>query len=289
MDQHGFATVTSWLNHLVDEHPVTPQGRSVVRSLDANPRLASYGSIREVAQAASVSIGTVTRTAQALGFAGWPALQEELRAIYLGSLSATEVAAHRQGTQSSASYASLARDRDNLNMLIRTVDLEQLKRIARRIAEARRTFIVATGSFNGLGQIFAHQAWLYGYDVRLLTEEAQVVNTIAHLEQDDLVIVISFWRIYESAYQTIQARFEAGSPAIFISETIPRELEERCSECVRVPTESVGFSPSLTSTTAVIHGIAAELADMDPERTNRLLAHAETEWERFKLMHRHSG
>lgn len=283
------SAVTDWLDQLMDTHPLTRQAHSVVRALHANQRAASYGSIRDIAKAANVSIGTVTRTAQALGFAGWPALQEELRAIYLSSLSATEVAAHRTGSLDRPSYASISRDRDNLNTLVKSIDLDQLQRVAQTIAEAKRTFIVATGSFNGVGQILAHTGWLHGYDVRLLTEEAQVVNTIANADVDDLFIVISFWRLYESAFQTIEACHDAGRPVVLLTETVTREIEEHCTECIRIPTEGTGFAPSLTSATAVVQGIVSELIALNPERATALLTNAETEWERFNLMHRYSN
>lgn len=288
MTDSVLSAVTDWLDQLADAHPLTRQAHSVVRALHANQRSASYGSIRDVAKLANVSIGTVTRTAQALGFAGWPALQEELRAHYLSSLSATEVAAHRTGTQDSPSYASITRDRDNLNTLVKSIDLDQLVRVAKTIAAARRTFIVATGSFNGLGQILSHIGWLHGYDIRLLTEEAQVVNTIANATPEDTFIVISFWRLYESSFQTIQSCYESGRPVILLTETVTREIEERCSECIRIPTEGTGFAPSLTGATAVIHGIVAELIALNPARATALLDHAETEWERFRLMHRYT-
>lgn len=289
LEANGLSAVTDWLEGLAETHPLTRQARSVVRTLVANQRLASYSSIREIANVANVSIGTVTRTAQALGFAGWPALQEELRALYLSSLSATEVAAHRTGTQDRPSYASITRDRDNLNTLVKSIDLDQLVRVAGMIAAANRTFIVATGSFNGIGQILAHTGWLHGYDVRLLSEEAQVVNTIANAREDDLVIVISFWRLYESSFQAIQSCHEAGRQVVLLTETVTREIEEQCTECIRVPSEGTGFAPSLTSATAVIHGIVAELIALNPERATELLRNAEREWERFQLMHRYSS
>lgn len=287
MEHSASESVSNWLDDLVEEHQLSRKAYSVVRALAANPRLASYGSIRALAEKAAVSIGTVTRAAQALGFAGWPALQEELRARYLSSLSATEVAEHRKGGQESPAYASLIRDQDNINTLVRSVDVDQISNTAAEIARARRTFITATGSFNGLGKILEHTARLHGYDVDLLTEQAQVPNTLASIGSEDLVIVISFWRLYESSYQTIQSCHSRGIPVVLLTETVPRDLEQQCTECIRIPTEGTGFSPSLTSATALVHAIVAELIALDPERSTRMIENAEREWERFQLMHRY--
>lgn len=280
-------TVSQWLSDLATKQQLSRKSAQVLHSLSSNPRLGSYGSIREVAEKATVSIGTVTRAAQALGFAGWPALQEELRARYLTSLSATEVAAHRQGGQESPSYASLTRDRENVNALTAMVDLEQLSRVARAIARSRHILVVAPGSGNGIGTILEHTARLQGYEVQLFGDGAQVPNALASAGPDDLVIVISFWRLYSQAFNTIQACHERGIPLVLFAETVPGEVEAICTEVVRVPTEGIGFSPSLTAATALVHGIIAELAALNPDQSTRTLEQAEAEWERFGLMHRY--
>lgn len=287
MDQQASLTVSQWLSDLTEEKQLSRKTLQIVHTLSSNPRLGSYGSIRAVAEKATVSIGTVTRAAQALGFAGWPALQEELRARYLTSLSVTEVAAHRQGGQEKPAYASLSRDRDNINTFIRSVDLAQLTRAAEAIARSRHTYIVAPGSGGGIGKVLEHAARLHGYDTHLLAEEAQIPNTVALSGPQDLVIVISFWRLYASVYDSIQSCHERGIPVVLFTETVPREVEQLCSEVIRVPTEGIGFSPALTSATALVHGIVAELIALDPARSTRTIESAEREWERFGLMHRY--
>lgn len=273
------------MNQLTGKHRLTPKTQSVANLLSAQPRLASYGSVREVAENANVSIGTVTRTAQSLGFTGWPALQEELRAIYISSLSTTEIAEHRNHGQEQPAYAWLTRDRDNLNNFIRSVDIDQITRTARLIARSKRTFIVAIGSFNGIGSIFAHSAWLHGYDVRVITDEAAIINTASMLSPDDLMITIGFWRLYETTYQVIQTCHELDVPTVMLTENVTHDVQELCEECIRIPAEAVGFSPSLTTVTSLVHAIIAELIAIDPEYSRRNLELTESRWAQFKLLH----
>ena len=190
--------VWSWIESLAAKIPLGGKGRAVINVLTSQPRLASYASVREIAAIASLSSGTVTRTAQALGFTGWPNLQAELRTHYLASLSAVELAEVRVGDSQLPAFASITRDRENLNAYSRAVDLSQIERVARAMTRARRTFVVGGGSFMGVGRIFAHSAQLHGYDVRLLDEPAQLVNVLSTVTSDVVVFGISFWRLYES-------------------------------------------------------------------------------------------
>lgn len=279
--------VTNWLNDLTQRHQLTKKSLAVLRALAAYPRLSSYGSIRDVAEKASVSIGTVTRAAQSVDFAGWPALQMELRTRYIASLSALEISAQRRSDQGGSAFAYLSRDLENLNTFIKNADLAQLKRVAEAIAKQRRTFIVAVGSYNGIGHILAHSASLHGYDVRLLSEEAQIINWVSQLGPDDLLITLSFWRLYKTSFDVINLCHENGVPVVLIAENVTREIEDRCLETVHVPSEAIGFSPSMTTVASVSHAIVAELDALDPARSQRALEQAESSWNTFGLLHKY--
>lgn len=275
--------VADWVHHLARPRKLSKKIEMVLRSLEVHPRLASYGTVREVAQKADVSVSTITRTAQALGFTGWPQFQEELRAVYISSLSAAEIIQHRRHGQERPSYAWLRRDFDNMASFLRTVDTDKLTRVAQAIAGARRTFVIGTGSYNGVGQILAHSATLYDHDVRLLTEAGEISNTIAHLKEGDLVITINFWRVYRLTAAVVEACHEKGIPMIMLGENLTREIEERCLETIKIPSEAIGFSPSLTVVLSVVHAIVAELQAIDPDRSSRMVEEAEREWSRQRL------
>lgn len=281
--EHG---VSGWLQRLTSGKQLTKKTSTVLRVLSANPRMASYESVSVVAKRAGVSISTITRAAQGVGFSGWPAFQDELRAVYISSLSVAEISAHRQGAPEMPSYAWISRDRDNLNNYAKTADFDKLARVAQCIADSKRAFVVGMGSYNGVGQILAHTADLYGYDVRLITESAQVANAVAHQRPGDLFIIINFWRIYSMTNAIVDACTERGGSIILIGENIPREVEEKCLESIRIPTEAVGFSPSLTVVMSAIHAIVAELQNLNKEYSTLMVQAAETEWSRFFVLHR---
>src|SRR4051794_22967780 len=187
-----------WLRSRLPERGLRPKSAAVLEVLVSQPRRASFGSTAELAQLAGVNVATVTRTAQALGFAGWPALQQELRARYISSLSAPQVAEEHRGVDSPGS-ASLRRDLDSLALLNRRFDEGVLREVARAIAAARRTLVIADGSYAAVGIALAHNARLAGYDVHAVTAgDAELANQTAKLTSDDVLVAISFWRLYES-------------------------------------------------------------------------------------------
>ncbi|MEV4218495.1 MurR/RpiR family transcriptional regulator [Nonomuraea sp. NPDC049725] len=275
-----------WLRDRVPERGLRPKAAAVLDILITQPRRASFGSAAELAALAGVNVATVTRIAQALGFAGWPALQQELRARYLSSLSAPQVAAEHSG-EGSPSARSLRRDLDSLALLNRRLDEGVIRTVAEAVAAARRTVIVADGSYAAVGMALAHNARIAGYPVAAVTAgDSELSNTVAAIGPGDVLIAISFWRLYES---TVLAAHEArarGARVFALTDAASPALADAAEEVVMVPAEGVAFFPSLTAGLAVAQALVAQLAAVDPARTAAAIETAERMWTKFGLLHR---
>ncbi|WAL68087.1 MurR/RpiR family transcriptional regulator [Amycolatopsis cynarae] len=278
-----------WLRDRLPPRGLRPKAAAVLEVLVSQPRRASFGSTGELAQLAGVNVATVTRTAQALGFAGWPALQQELRARYLSSLSAPQVAEEHHGADSPAS-ASLRRDLDSLALLHRRFDEDEIRCVAEGIAEARRTVVIADGSYSAVGIAFAHNARLAGYDVHAVTNgDAELANIMAKLGQDDVLVAISFWRLYESTVLAANEARDRGARVFVLTDAASPALAGAAERVLMIPAEGVTFFPSLTAGMALVQAVVAQLAAVDPVRTNESIEAAEAMWSRFDLLHRRPG
>ncbi|GAA4987014.1 DNA-binding MurR/RpiR family transcriptional regulator [Nonomuraea thailandensis] len=275
-----------WLRERLPERGLRGKAAAVLELLLSQPRRAAFGSAGELAQLAGVNVATVTRTAQSLGFAGWPALQQELRARYLSSLSAGQVAAEHRGTGSPSSR-SLRRDLDSLALLNRRLDEGVLLTIARAIAEAGRTVIVADGSYAAVGIALAHNARLAGYPVQAITGgDAELANVMAAIRERDVLIAISFWRLYESTVLAANEARSRGVRVFAVTDAASPALAAAAEEVVMVPAEGEAFFPSLTAGIAVAQALVTQLAALDPARTGASIEAAEAMWAKFGLLHR---
>lgn len=275
-----------WLRARTPGRGLRGKSAAVLEVLLSQPRRASFGSAAELAQLAGVNVATVTRTAQALGFAGWPALQQELRARYLSSLSAGQVAAEHGGTGSPSSR-SLRRDLESLALLNRRFEEPVLLTIAEAIAAARRTVIVADGSYAAVGIALAHNARLAGYPVTAVTAgDAELANTVAGIGTGDVLIAISFWRLYESTVLAADEARSRGARVFALTDAASPALAQAAEEVVIVPAEGEAFFPSLTAGIAVAQALVTQLAAVDPARTSATIEAAESMWSKFGLLHR---
>jgi DNA-binding MurR/RpiR family transcriptional regulator len=284
------STLTEWLDSRVQGRKLAARQMQVIGILRSQPRLASYGSVSDIAAVAASNASTVTRTAQTLGFKGWADFQFELRSRFLASLSAVEVAAEHNGHISSPAQAAVSTDRANLAHFERTLDADSIHNIATAIANARQTFIVAAGSYAIPGKALEHNAIIAGYNVRLLDADvAALTNAIARLGAEDLVIAISLWRVYDSTMRAVDIAHNLGTPIVSITDSAGSPVAVHADHRIVVPTEGAGFFPSLTGAVTAVQAIAVELASLDRERSNQNIAASERTWDQMRIMHPRSS
>jgi DNA-binding MurR/RpiR family transcriptional regulator len=277
------AALEPWIIDLTRRGAVTAKGREVLAMIRQHPRDASFSPVRELADKVGVNIGTITRTAQSLGFSGWSELQRELRSRYLASLSASQVAEEHRATGSDAA-AAFAHDRADLAYIAQSTTTESVRQVAHRIAGARRTVIFAQGGYAGVGISLAHYCSLAGYDVRHVAEPATVASILGSFGPDDLLITINSWQMYASSVAALDAATEAGAGTVLITDTTNSFAGTSVNHRLVAPAESVSFFPSLVGAMSVCQAIVVELAALDPGRSRAQLARAEREWERFALL-----
>jgi len=276
--------LAAWLFSRSPEQGLSTKSVSVVHALSTAPRTASYAGTAEVARLAGVNVATVTRTAQALGFAGWPTLKQELRARYLSSLTTLEVATEHEHLADAPGVASLRRDRDDVAVLFRRLDPAAVDAVVSAMATASRTLVVASGSYAAVGMAFTHNARLAGYDVELQSDGATLTNALSRLSPGDALFAISFWRPYASSVRAAQycRRRDVSVCALTDSSTGP--LAAAADHTILVPAEGVAFFPSLTPAMSAVQALCTELGALDRDRSRRSVEASEASRDAFSLL-----
>ncbi|MFI7444948.1 MurR/RpiR family transcriptional regulator [Nonomuraea indica] len=275
-----YGNTRDWLSDLVPEKGLSPAMMRVIQVLMTNQRVASYGDVGEIATRAQVNSSTVVRCAQALGFKGWPVLQQELRARYLASLSSEETFYAHGETASSPGHNAIRQDIQNLRETLESVDPTDVDRAIETIAGSRRVVVVATGTFAAVGQIFAHLGSVLGYPISLETRGAvHLSSALAGFGPEDTLIVINVWRPIRDLLNAARLARKAGARVLTITDSRRGPYTELSDLMLVVPSEGVSFFQSVTAATSLAYGIVDGLAQVDPARTQERLRAARDYWE----------
>ncbi len=286
VEPDGQLPVEDWLRQVSGGRPVSRSTHGVLQAAITDPEFASYASAADLARVAGVNVATVTRAAQAIGFSGWPNLRQEIRARYLGLLSASEVATvHGSHSTGRPFDDALTRHIEALNAIRKTLDRRAMQHFARALAAGERRLIVASGSFVAVAKVLAHNASLAGYRCDLLDDPAAVANAIAELRPSDVLVAITFWRLFKATITAARQARARGTPICVLSDRAKSPMADLADHLLVVPAEGTSFFPSTVPGLAVVDGLCAELGALDPARTARSIAAAEAQWQAFDLLH----
>ncbi|MFJ4783047.1 MurR/RpiR family transcriptional regulator [Streptomyces sp. NPDC088794] len=259
-------TIESWLAERTTRGALGPQAERVAHLLARAPQFASYSSAREIAERAGVNVSTVVRTAQQLGFEGWPQLREELRALYLASVSSGDVSLGPEAADPAAQM--LRHDTTNISALATPDNLAAIRATARAIKAARRTLIISSGSGAGPAHILSYLGTIAGHDVQLAlgSSTSQAVQ-VARLEEGDCLITINIWRLTRTLRGLTRLARRRGATISILTDLRSSPLAEDATHLIIVPIEATHTGPSLTGVVAAVQAILSELADDDAVRS----------------------
>lgn len=269
-----------WLRNLDEKHSLTPALHEVVQAVINDPRHASFASVADLAKKANVNVATITRTAQNLGFSGWPDLRQEIRARFMSKLSAPEVSVvHQQETANHRPFDSaLTRQIEQLSALRRRTDRQTIRDIAKVITAAKRRIVVGSGSFASIASILSHHATLCGYRMELATDAVAIANALGDVRHGDVVVIITFWRLYNSAIHASQQAKAKGATTCVITDAAVDALANNADYLLLAPAESTSFFTTVLPGLSLIEGLSAELAAVDPELSAKSIENFEEQW-----------
>jgi len=275
----------TWVRDRTDGAVLGPKSERVVHLLATQAEFTSFASASAVAGRAGVDAATVVRTARALGFSGWPDLRLELRNRYLSSLRANEVLNEHEDAASDPILHALRSDVDNVTLAIRTIDVAQVRAIAAAIAGARRTVVIASGSFLGPAHHLVHSAGFMGLDVEFgIRGGTTLVNTLTRLGPGDCLVAINFWRLPREIRDATEIAGAAGATTCVLTDLRRSALTELADHVVTVPCEGTSHFPSLTASMAVVHAILAEITRGLGDQARDAMRATEDLWQRMNLM-----
>jgi DNA-binding MurR/RpiR family transcriptional regulator len=270
--------VVPWLDGLVPTPGLSPAQARVFSAIREDPRTSSFAELSEIAGRAGVDNSTVVRCAQRLGFRGWPALQQELRARYLATLSTEQTLAEHPPTTSVLQRA-IRHDIANLERAAETVDEEVLAAVVERLASARRILVVGMGSFAGPATVFAHLATTMGYDATFESRGGpHQASAVARLTAEDALVVMNFWRPIRDLVAAAGFAGAAGIPVVVLTDMYQGVLASTADHVLVIPSEGLSFFQSCTAATSVVYALLAGLQEARPERTTAAIRHIHQVW-----------
>ena len=268
---------------------LTPSQKKLLNYILANDEEAVFLTIQELSQRVKVSVATVVRLARALGYAGFPEFQQELRAIFRDKLTTVfrlRKAAQKETSEENVLVKVLQQDIENITETMKQVSGDDFRRFVGALNAAERIVIIGLRSAHSLAVLMGIALGFLQRDVWIVTPGiGDMWDRLLGLKKDDVVVGICFPRYTKETVEVLRFAHEKGVRTLAITDS-PISPLARYAECVlpaRCRMDS--FIESFTAALSLINAVVTALGLCRQQKTLDSLKGLEAFWKRQKIYH----
>jgi DNA-binding MurR/RpiR family transcriptional regulator len=239
--------------------------RYIVDHLDE----AAFLTAEELARRASTSSSTVVRFSQALGFEGYPELQQAAIEEYRNSIANAGATPTGNGGalfsfDHSELEGSLGADYSNLEETARNLTREQVDGAVASLAESNRIVIVGVDQMAFFASYLRHTLSLL--DIRseiVASTGGESLQRLGRIDDETLVIVLSSGRAHPLLLRAMKLALHRNANTLAISDASMSEVGEHADQTLYFSSNSPSFARSNTALMALVQALAHGLYARD--------------------------
>jgi len=236
--------------------------RYIVDHLDE----AAFLTAEELARRASTSSSTVVRFSQALGFEGYPELQQAAIEEYRATI-ATNGAANGGALFSfdhSELEGSLSADYSNLEETARKLTPEQVDASVAALATSQRIVIVGVDQMAFFASYLRHTLSLLDIRAEIVASTGgESLQRLGRIDEETLVITLSAGRAHPLLLRAMKLALHRGARTLAISDATMSEVGEHAELTLYFSSNSPSFARSNTALMALVQALAHGLYARD--------------------------
>jgi DNA-binding MurR/RpiR family transcriptional regulator len=253
-------TLSSYITERFDEF--SRSQKDVARYIVDHLEEAAFQTAEELARRASTSSSTVVRFSQALGFEGYPELQQAAIEEYRAGVGAP-AASGSSGSGGLFDFdhtefeASLAADYGNIESTVRGLTREQVELCVREVATAHRVVIVAMDQMAFFASYLRHMLALLDIRAETVTQPRQEsITRLGNVDSDTLVIAFSAGRAHPLVVRAMKLARHRGARTMAISDATLSEVGEHSEHTLYWSSDSPSYTRSTTALLALVEALA---------------------------------
>jgi DNA-binding MurR/RpiR family transcriptional regulator len=236
--------------------------RYIVDHLDE----AAFLTAEELARRASTSSSTVVRFSQALGFEGYPELQQAAIEEYRATIATS--GASNGGALFSFDHSelegSLSADYANLEETARKLTPEQVDASVAALATAQRIVIVGVDQMAFFASYLRHTLSLLDIRAEIVASTGgESLQRLGRIDEETLVITLSAGRAHPLLLRAMKLALHRGARTLAISDATMSEVGEHAELTLYFSSNSPSFARSNTALMALVQALAHGLYARD--------------------------
>jgi len=234
-----------------------------------------------------VSESTVVRFAMALGYEGYPEMQQILQDMVRSKLTTVDrLLGSVDGLEEheSALGKVMQQDIDNIRHTLQETSLDSFEQAIELILNARRIHVTGLRSASSLAMFLAISLnWTMGNTQALVSGVEDWLEQLAGLSHNDLLIAISFPRYTRKTVEMAEFAATRGAPVLAITDSVMSPLAKHATVVLTARSAIDSYVDSFTAPLSLINAILTVLGQRAPDRTVAALARLEGDWRKYRV------
>ncbi len=249
-------SLSAYISERLDEFSRSQKdvARYIVDHLDE----AAFQTAEELARRANTSSSTVVRFSQALGFEGYPELQQSAIEEYRNRAPAENGNGGPLFDFDHSEFeAALAADHANVENTARTLTREQVEACVSALAGAKRVVIVGVDQMAFFASYLRHLLALL--DIRaevVATPRQESINRLARVDEETLVVAFAAGRAHPLIIRALKLARHRRSPTLAISDATLSEVGEHADYTLYYSSNTPSYTRSNTALMSVVQALA---------------------------------
>jgi DNA-binding MurR/RpiR family transcriptional regulator len=274
---HQRASVTDHIYRQLDQ--LTEAKRKVASYILEHSEEILFMTVNQLSEGAGVDPATVVRTAQSLGYVGYPEFQDGLRREFLNR--ATPLKIMQSNVEAGDDgWDIIDQDVENLRMLRKNLDRDKLGQLVEKMFQSPKIVVVGLDLASTL-------AFYLGYLLETLRLPAVTVtvggghlrNQLMSLGENNLLIGISFRRCLRETVNAVKTARDRGAFTVCITDSFASPLTRFSEMCFLTPINSASYANSYVAPMSLLNTISVSCARFDKQRSLSILEDIEKEYQ----------
>ncbi len=259
--------------------------RLIARYIMEHYDTAAFMTASKLGKVVGVSESTVVRFAVEIGYSGYPELQQAMQEMIRNRLTSVQRLEHTAAGYKIEDLLDATLDQD-IDIIKRTKEVlshEQFYAAADAVTKARKIFILGAGSSLALATFLHHYMDLITGEAVLInaTSEAQILQQMVNLTEQDAVIGISFPRYSKKAVTAIKYATDRGAATIAITDSPLAPIAAAAKYTLQARSDMVSFVDSLVAPLSVINALIVVSAISRKDEVAKTLQSLEKIWDQY--------
>ena len=240
----------------------------------------------KLGEAVGVSESTVVRFANALGYSGYPKLQDALQEVIKNKLTTVQrVDMVKEFNDDSAILKKIVKsDIDNIKDTLEGIDEKAFEEAANRILKAKRIYIVGMRSSFTIAQYLGFYLGIILDSVHVIrTDMGDAFEQVVKINEDDVLIAISFPRYSKKSYQIVSYAKEKGAHIVSLTDSPFAPVASFTDNLLLVKSNMVSFVDSLVPALSIANALIVSVGMKEKEDIKQHFDDLEAIWEKYSV------